>query len=187
MRVVSGPAVSVVPPRAHGVAAGAARGALAAAVYGPVLLLAMWLLEAGDPLPPGESGYAPVSPGLVALWAVLVPSVALAAGCVGLVLGALSGAALSPLVVRLREQAGPLAAAVGVAVTAAGSWLLRDLNVGGTLTEVERVLLLAVLPSSLGGAAASWHVLRAAGAARGQGADLVAAGTPDQDARTVGR
>lgn len=171
------------PAWAYGVAAGAARGAAAAAVYGAVLLLAIWLLEAGDPPLPGESGYGPVSPGLFALWAAVAPAVALAAGCVGLVLGALAGAALSPLVVQLREQPGPLAAAVGAVVAGVGSWLLRDLDLGGTLTDAERPLLLAVLPSCLGGAAASWHVLRAAGAARRTPVPARAAELPSEHAR----
>lgn len=104
---------------------------------------------------------------MVGLWLVLAPTVALVAGLPGLVLGALMGAALSPLVVRARARPGPLAVAVAVVLTGGGALLLCDLDLPGTLTDLERRTLLAVLPSALGGAAAAWQVLRAARVARG--------------------
>lgn len=128
---VTRPSSPAAPLWAHGVASGAARGASAAALYGAVLLPALWLLEAGDPPPPGESGYLPVGPTLLLVFLVTVPTVAVIAGTVGSVLGALIGGLLSPLVVRQRERPGPLAAAVGAVLVAGGSWLLRDLDLAG--------------------------------------------------------
>jgi hypothetical protein len=153
---------------AYGAGAGGARGAVTAALYAVLLVLSLIVLEAGDPVPPGgEDNYIPFTPGSFFLYAFVVLNIAGIAGVVGLVLGASFGLALAPLVRVMRARPRALAATVFIVLISGGLPLLRDVDLGSTLTRVEQVVLHAVLPSAMAGAAAVWHVLWAAGAAHG--------------------
>lgn len=147
----------------------AAAGATTGAFYGAVMLLAFWLLQVGDTPPPGESGYLPLTAFTFLLYVCIVGSVAAITAVAGLILGALGGLALAPLVARVRQRPGVLAAAVWAVLAGGGVALLRDFALPGTLTELERVLLFAVLPTALAGGAGARHVLRAA---RGRVAEI---------------
>lgn len=153
---------------AYGAGAGGARGAVTAALYAVLLVLSLVALESADAVPPGgEDNYMALSPESLLLYVLVTINIAAIAGVVGLVLGALLGLALTPLVRVMGARPRPLAVTVLVVLAAGGVALLRDVDLGSTLTRVEQVVLHAVLPSVLAGAAAAWHVLRAAGAGRG--------------------
>ena len=126
-------------------------------------MLSLIVLEAGDPVPPGgEDNYMPLTSGSFFVHALVVLNVAGIASVVRLVLGALFGLLLAPLVRAMRARPRALAATVFIVVVSGGLPLLRDVDLGSTLTRVEQVVLHAVLPSAMAGAGAVWHVLRAA-------------------------